>query len=89
MSFGLKNIGATYQLKALISKPPVLASPKPSETILLYITTTTQVISAALVVEREESGMSTRWKGQSTTSTRSSPTVKLAIIRYKNYFMPS
>jgi hypothetical protein len=42
------------ELKALISKPPVLASPEPGETLLLYAVATTQVISAALVVEREE-----------------------------------
>jgi hypothetical protein len=40
----------------LISKPPVLASPEPGETLLLYVITTTQVISAALVVEWEEHG---------------------------------
>jgi hypothetical protein len=41
-------------LKALISKPSVLVSPEPGETILLYVTVTTQAISAALVVEQEE-----------------------------------
>jgi hypothetical protein len=44
------------ELKALISKPPVLASPEPGETLLLYAVATTQVISAALVVEREKPG---------------------------------
>jgi hypothetical protein len=34
----------------------VLASPKPGETLLLYIAVTTQVIGAALVIEREEPG---------------------------------
>jgi hypothetical protein len=43
-------------LKALISKPLILASPKPGETLLLYVVTTTQVVSAALVVEQEEPG---------------------------------
>jgi hypothetical protein len=47
---------ALDDLKALISKPHVLASPEPSETLLLYIAATTQVVSAALVVEREEPG---------------------------------
>jgi hypothetical protein len=42
--------------KTLISKPPVLASPGPGETILLYVVATSQVISAALVVERAELG---------------------------------
>jgi hypothetical protein len=47
---------ALDEIKALISKPPVLASPEPGETPLLYITATSQVISVALVVEREEPG---------------------------------
>jgi hypothetical protein len=47
---------ALDDLKALISKPSVLASPKPDETLLLYITTTTQVISTTLMVEWEEPG---------------------------------
>jgi hypothetical protein len=42
--------------KALISKPLVLASLEADETVLLYIVATTQVISAALVVEQEELG---------------------------------
>jgi hypothetical protein len=41
-------------LKALITKPPVLASPELGKTVLLYVVATTQFISAALVVEREE-----------------------------------
>jgi hypothetical protein len=47
---------ALNELKALITMPPVLASPEPDETLLLYVAATTEVISAALVVEREESG---------------------------------
>jgi dsDNA-binding SOS-regulon protein len=46
---------ALDELKTLITKPPVLASPEPCETLLLYIAATTQVIILALVVEREES----------------------------------
>jgi hypothetical protein len=45
---------ALDELKAPIFKSSVLASLEPGETLLLYVTTTTQVISAALVVEREE-----------------------------------
>jgi hypothetical protein len=47
---------ALDDLKALISKPPVLASPEPGKTLLLYITATAWVINATLVVEREELG---------------------------------
>jgi hypothetical protein len=42
--------------KTLISKPPVLASSEPSETLLMYVAATTQVISATLVVEQDEPG---------------------------------
>jgi hypothetical protein len=47
---------ALDDLKALISKPPVLASLEPGDTLVLYVVATTQVINAALVVEREEPG---------------------------------
>jgi hypothetical protein len=48
---------ALDELKTLITKPPFLASPELGETLLLYIAATTQVISATLVVEREEPGI--------------------------------
>jgi hypothetical protein len=38
---------ALDELKALISKLPVLASPESDETLLLYVVVTAQVISAA------------------------------------------
>jgi hypothetical protein len=47
---------AFENLKALNSKPPVLASLKPGETFILYVSATTQVISSTLVVELEEPG---------------------------------
>jgi hypothetical protein len=47
---------ALDELKAFITKPPVLASPEPNATLLLYVVATTQVISAALPVERDEHG---------------------------------
>jgi hypothetical protein len=40
----------------LISKPLVLTSSESGDTLLLYVMAITQVISAALVVELEESG---------------------------------
>ena len=43
-------------VKLLLTKAPILVSPTDGEPLLLYITTTTQVVSAALVVEREEEG---------------------------------
>jgi hypothetical protein len=47
---------ALNELKTLITKPSVLASLELGETLLLCVAATTQVISVALVVEREELG---------------------------------
>ena len=43
-------------VKRFLTKPPVLVPPRNGESLLLYIAATTQVVSAALVVEREEEG---------------------------------
>nr|AAR06299.1 putative gag-pol protein [Oryza sativa Japonica Group] len=42
--------------KKLLTTPPVLASPRPQEPLLLYVSGTSQVVSMVLVVEREEEG---------------------------------
>jgi hypothetical protein len=47
---------ALDELKMLITKPLVLASQEPGKTLLLYIATTTQVVSVTLVVEWEKPG---------------------------------
>jgi hypothetical protein len=49
---------ALDSLKNMLKSPPILTAPTPEESMLLYISATTQVVSAALVVEREEPGMS-------------------------------
>jgi hypothetical protein len=38
----------------MLKSPPILTTPTPEEPMLVYISVTTQVVSAALVVEREE-----------------------------------
>ena len=43
-------------VKQFLTKPPVLVPPCNGESLLLYISATTQVVSSALVVEREEEG---------------------------------
>ena len=43
-------------LKSLLSSAPVLVTPDPREPLWLYLAATNHVVSAALVVEREESG---------------------------------
>jgi ribonuclease HI len=47
---------AFNELKQMLSTVPVLASPMPKEPRLLYIAATNRVISAVVVVEREEGG---------------------------------
>jgi hypothetical protein len=49
---------ALDSLKNMLKSPPILTAPTPEESMLLYISATTQVVSAALVVEREEPGRS-------------------------------
>ena len=43
-------------VKLLLTKPSILVPPSDGESLLLYIAATTQVVSAALVVERIEEG---------------------------------
>ena len=43
-------------VKLLLTKPLILVPPSNGESLLLYIAATTQVVSASLVVEREEGG---------------------------------
>jgi hypothetical protein len=38
----------------MLKSPPILTATTPEEPMLLYISATTQVVSVALVVEREE-----------------------------------
>jgi hypothetical protein len=45
---------ALAQLKDFLSKPPVLTDPHKKEKLLLYLTTTTYQVGAALIVERQE-----------------------------------
>ena len=40
-------------LKKYLSSTPILVAPKPQEPLLLYLAATNQVVSAALVAERE------------------------------------
>jgi hypothetical protein len=47
---------ALENLKALLTKTPILVPPDAGEALLIYIAATTQVVSAAIVVERQEEG---------------------------------
>jgi hypothetical protein len=55
-SWTLEAEEALAKLKATLSNPPILVPPTTGEPLLLYVTATTQVVSAALVVERAEEG---------------------------------
>jgi hypothetical protein len=44
------------ELKTFLTTPPVMVPPVPKETMLLYISTSTQVVSVILVAERPEEG---------------------------------
>lgn len=46
---------ALQQMKVYPTSPPVIVAPEPREPLLLYIAATPHVMSAVLVVEREES----------------------------------
>jgi hypothetical protein len=45
---------ALGNLKALLMNAPILAPPAAGEALLIYVAATTQVVSAAIVVERRE-----------------------------------
>src|SRR3954465_12247787 len=45
---------ALQDLKKYLTTPPILVAPRSREPLLLYIAATTQVISRALVVERDQ-----------------------------------
>jgi hypothetical protein len=47
---------ALGNLKALLTKAPILVPPTDGEALLVYVAATTQVVSAAIVVERREEG---------------------------------
>ena len=47
---------ALDNLKRTLTTAPILVPPRPAEPLLLYVTATTQVVRAAVVVERPEEG---------------------------------
>jgi hypothetical protein len=47
---------ALRNLKRLLTNTPILVPPTKGEALLLYVTATTQVVSDAVIVERQEGG---------------------------------
>ena len=53
MEWTLEAEAALQDLKKYLSSTPVLVAPKSQEPLLLYLAATNQVVSAALVAQRE------------------------------------
>ncbi len=53
MEWTPEDEAALQDLKKYLSSTPVLVAPKPQEPLLLYLAATNQVVSAALVAQRE------------------------------------
>jgi hypothetical protein len=53
-SWTLEDEEALTKLKAMLSNPPILVPPAMGEPLLLYVATTTQVVSVAVVIDRAE-----------------------------------
>jgi len=47
---------ALVNLKKTLTSAPVLVPPQPTEPLLLYVASTTQVVSAVVVLKRQEEG---------------------------------
>jgi len=75
---------ALDNLKKMLTSAPVLVPPQPAEPLLLYVASTTQVVSAAVVVERQEEDMRCRSRGRSTLSARYSQRPTHDIRRSRN-----
>ncbi|SPT20377.1 unnamed protein product [Triticum aestivum] len=64
---------ALHDLKEYLSSTPILVTPKPQEKLLLYLAATNQVVSAALVAEREADGEPITAASESSNKQRASP----------------
>ena len=47
---------AFEKLKLFLTKPPIMTTPQPNKTLLIYIAATSCVVSTTIVVECEEAG---------------------------------
>ena len=69
-SWTLEAEEALDNLKKTLTLAPVLVPPQPAEPLLLYVASTTQVVSAAVVVERQEEGHTLPVRGRSISSAK-------------------
>jgi hypothetical protein len=77
---------ALGNLKALLTNAPILVPPAEGEALLVYIAATTQVVSAAIVVERREEGMHCSSRDQSTSSARCYPRPRSDTHKSRSYY---
>ena len=56
MEWTVEAYDVLQDLKTYLSSVPTLVTPKPQESLLLYLAATNQVVSAALVAHREVDG---------------------------------
>jgi hypothetical protein len=68
---------ALEELKTFLTMPPIMVPLAPNETLLLYISASTQVVCAVLLAEQPEEGHCTPSSDLSTTSVRSYLTARL------------
>jgi len=90
---------ALQELKAYLSSVPTLVAPKPQESFLLYLAATNQVVSAALVAQREvdeaesEQGPTESDKGQNRSEHGSDhapkDTARKKVVQRPMYFVSS
>jgi dsDNA-binding SOS-regulon protein len=78
---------ALAQLKEFLSKPPVLTAPRKKEQLLLYLASTTHVVSTAIVVEWRKTATPTQSSDQSTSSAKSCRNLRNTINQYRSYCM--
>ena len=62
---------AFAELKRFLTTPPIMTAPKKDETLLIYIAVTNQVVSIAIVVERQEARHAYKVSAKPTLSARS------------------
>jgi hypothetical protein len=83
-SWTLEVEEALTRLKAMLSEPPVLVPLAAGEPLLLYVAVTTQVVSAAIVIERVEEGHSLLVQRLVSSSVRFSHTPRFATSKSKS-----
>jgi hypothetical protein len=77
---------ALGNLKALLTIAPILVPPAAGEALLIYVAATTQVVSAAIVVENEKKGMHCSSRGWSTSSVKCCPRLRSATRKFRSCY---